>query len=187
MNEMNGYKQSVNSFYAARGRLPGDINNTGYTGSCLGSGCIANSCPAGTFQEPYDKAVRDAHTCPFVDMYLEKVIDFRPDAVNTSCGAPYGHPYSKIFKKSDYFFYSVGNHSTLPTDYLYNLKDGNVLLYYRDNSSEKMDADTMKKFDEKIDDGIYNSGSFRGYCGNTDYNSVETAKTKCSQAYYRVF
>ena len=135
MNEMNGYKQSVNSFYVARGRLPGDINNNGYIGDCLGSGCITSYCPAGTFQEPYDKAGRDQHTCPFVDMYLEKVIDFRPDAVNTNCGAPYGHPYSKIFKNSDYFFYSVGNYEPVSTNSLYNLKNGNVLLYYRDNSS----------------------------------------------------
>ena len=63
MNELNGYKQAVSSFYVAKDRLPGDLNNLGTIGQDSGQTYTTSS-----FSAPYNVKVPSLYSAPFIDL-----------------------------------------------------------------------------------------------------------------------
>ncbi len=194
INELNSYKQATYSFIAARGRLPGDLNNDGYSGPCIvinGTwrlGCTAETYSTSSFSAPYNTASTkpNQYSGPFVDLYLEKIIDFAPDKDNITVVGK-GYPYSKNFKDGYFALTSFSDNYTACDDgkdycWINNSNAGNYVLLLE--LSNEIEAKTVKSIDEKIDDGIYNSGNMRGKCGNgrSDYD----ANSKCNNIIYRI-
>ena len=158
MNELNSYRQATSSFYASKDRLPGDLNNLGTVGFESGQTYTTSS-----FSSPYNVKAPNEQSAPFIDLYLEKVIDFRPDPndINT---AGKGYPYSKVYKKSYYCFRNYI--STGDPDFLTNfIKINSPYIFFGVNSADRSNiASDFKIVDQKMDDGLYNNGTIRSAC-----------------------
>ena len=156
MNELGGWKQAVNSFYASKDRLPGDLNNLGVIGHGSGQTYTTSSFPS-----PYIKTAPNVYSAPFIDLYLENIIDFKPDPDNINVNGK-GIPYSKIYKDSYYIFRI---YASAESGCIENIKINSPYLYLELPLSDRPNtALTFKTIDQKIDDGFFNSGSIRGRC-----------------------
>ncbi len=190
INEINGFKQGTLAFYAAKGRLPGDIKNIGATGS--NSGYTNSDYPAGTFASPYHGTCAYM-TAPFVELYLEGLNDYY---IPSRCSGPTppaaGIPHSKYIGADGYYWFltfhrdkwNYASPLSKTAKVLDNIKEGSINLYFYDYGKKGVNVSrertkTIASIDKKIDDGIYNSGSFRGSCatssisaGNVDYDEA---------------
>ena len=193
ITDMRNYNQALATFYSLNGYLPGDANRDGRIGYTSKEVYNANS-----FAVPYNAhnngyGIPTETSGPIVELYLNKIIDFEPKNTN-----------QVLIPSGSRYFQNVG---CLQTTKGYK----NILLAYRYNESSSSDTycrdyykngtkvfliitgkynDTpnlLKKIDFKIDDGLYNSGSFRGFCGKTygveGYDSYNTS-TYCLEALY---
>ena len=68
MNEVNNYKQGVMSYYAAKGKLPGDTNNTGIIGLDSGNNIEIDGSSFGSTDHQ--------GWIPFYYMNGEGIVDF---------------------------------------------------------------------------------------------------------------
>ena len=170
INELNGLKQTMFAFYAANGRLPGDLENKGTTG--LNSDY---DCPAGSFVSPYDKQSYSYMECPFVELELQGFGDYYESYKN--------HDMLKVFGKDNHVFFIMtfkrdGAPIIMPL-YTFkmfdNIKDGSINLYFYELPAKNIEfAKAIISIDKKIDDGVYNSGTFRGGCKGTEFRIGET-------------
>ena len=181
-NEIRGYKQTLYIFYAENDRLPGDLNRDSYIGYASGEVYTADS-----FGSPYDGKTypipNDTYG-PTVELYMRGFINFKPTG-NTllSGGMPYSaFPLHSYFETMDY-----------EKDKYYAHHDGlyGVLLTSIFDSSVRGSNDTngiMKQLDQKLDDGIFNTGNFRGRCYNGkiayDYDTAKELGIVCDLFYY---
>ena len=191
MNEMDGYKQAVFAFKTIKNRLPGDINNDGKIGHVENTENYNRS----SFKYPYNGAnpnyrIPNDYTGPFVEMYLEGIIN---NEIKKETAV-----YSNILKDSIYYFEVA--RSVIGSQYVrQNMKIGSIYLTIKGwNEIKKKPLIPIKyfvKFDYKFDDGIYNSGIFRGACGldgrnNANFSqSYENAMKKnqdCFIGYYYI-
>lgn len=194
-NELNGWKQAVFTSLTVNGRLPGDLNNDGMIGPCRvydasSSGrCVIETYTISSFAEPYNvsSSVPNSYSAPFVDLYLSKIIDFKPDPSNINVAGK-GYPYSNVFKDGYFYFTNYMSGSTS-----YYMKDEpsttiESLNLQHHNSKENSDPKIFKKIDEKLDDGIYNTGNIRGRCysGSYSYDSSITNGYKCSTINFKI-
>ena len=131
MNELSSYKQAVSSFYEAKGRLPGELNNLGTIGYNSGQTYTKSSFPA-----PYNTVAPNYNSAPFIDMYLEKIIDFKPSETNSSGGAGKGYPYSKVFKTGTLRFWNFKSKGS-SGNYLFNVKIDSPYVYFSDNTANE--------------------------------------------------
>ena len=185
MNELNGWKQAVYTFYASKGRLPGDLNNLGTMGVNSGQTYTTSSFP-----EPYNTTTPDRFSAPFIDLYLEKIIDFKPDPNNINIVGK-GIPYSKIYKNSYYHFYNLST-SYNQYYYLYSPKFNNspYLVLSISVKDKQNIASDFKFVDQKMDDGIHSNGTIRAYCygsseisgGTSSYD--DAINDKCNTRQY---
>lgn len=177
IDEFNNYNTSINTFYSLKGRLPGDLNNSGKIG--LNSGQSYNNNNFGPNYESnnnQDYGIPDPRIAPFIELYLEKLIDFEPKKTVPASGglgwANGGSPKSKALDYAGYQFLFVGSPNyNDPSDNLYMEKIGNKFRLHRTGSSnhgQYLKGDMIEKIDLKLDDGKYNSGDIRGECNNTD-------------------
>lgn len=205
INEINNYKQAFLSFYAKNGRYPGDLNNTGRAG--LGSTQAYNS---DSFPFPYDGTdtannhyIPDTVYGPFVDMYLDKTLDFEPKGqANSTNPALYNTniqtiPFSKTFANMFIYYELMSDENIKVQKYSkYNSNDIQaVVLRYPNINNAKKSTDIpyiMKDIDKKLDDGQYNSGSIRSTCSgpNTEaYNSYDesiASKGTCTVNFFKI-
>ncbi len=194
-NELNGWKQAVFTSLTANGRLPGDLNGDGMIGPCRvysavsSEGCVIEAYNINSFADPYNVAssIPNSYSAPFVDLYLNKIIDFRPDPSNINIAGK-GYPYSKVYK--DGFFYFT---SFIGGNILHYMKDEpsttlETLNLQHHNQKEDSDPKFFKKIDEKLDDGVYNTGNIRGRCnsGNYSYDVSITKNYKCSTINFKI-
>ena len=193
INELNGYKQAVYTFKAAKDRLPGDLNSSGKIGYLSGQVYTEDSFPApyNTKGNGYD--IPTPITGPFVDLYLEKIIDFMPIKTNEikdtwTLNKTSGVPVSKAIDAVHY--YESSRSRSEETSCKYQLKNGILLTTF--DSKTKINPKLLRIIDEKIDDSEYNSGNFRGFCqgtsklGNNSYNNAEEAGKHCEHSYYYI-
>ncbi len=189
INELQNYRQAVYTFRVAKGRLPGDLDEDGYVGYCYGTGCQSQSYSAGSFGEPYNTKSVHYYVAPFVDLYLERLIDFKPkpEYVNT-WSAGNSVPYSKAYKPTYYLdFISFGSYTN--QDYLKNIDDGAVFISLYTSSTTTTGKDLPKPFyavDQKTDDGKYDSGSVRARCGFSGYEETINNKGYCDYLRFRI-
>ena len=191
-NEANSWKQAVSIFYVAKDRLPGDLNNDGAIGFYIkydGSECF-NTANQENYTSSSFSGYSNPHfvTAPFIDLALEKVIDFVPEDLNfkinlTIIGSFSNNsgcylasnsmsnyknvlPNSKIYKDlywSTFFTiddYPDGTKSPL------NSSSGNGVFILLNNPISKKDIKKplMQKIDTKFDDGETYTGTVRSVC-----------------------
>ena len=160
INEISSFKQAVHTFYASKDRLPGDLNNLGTIGYNSGQTYTTSS-----FSEPYNAKTPNTDSAPFIDLYLEKIIDFKPSETNPTGGAGKGYPYSKVFKTGTFRFWNFKSKGS-SGNYLFNIKIDSPYVYFSDNTANerKKYPKIFKKVDEKLDDGQYDSAIMNAIC-----------------------
>ena len=195
INEINNYRQAVNTFYAANGRFPGDINNTGKFG--LNSGYTYSKTD---FKPPYDTGdfVPNVRSAPWIELYTDGITDFKPLGNGTPAGLKYkedmGQPPSNVFQK---LFYGFSYDANLNDSNSFKYRNSPVtVLYYNTHLSRETDgiaAKTAKDIDKKMDDGVYNTGIMRSECygtssfGNNTYEDAIENNRKCNGAHFDLF
>ena len=188
--EIEEWQQSINSFYVLKDRLPGDANNDGKIGYGSNEEYSENYFPS------YEPFAND-FVGPFLDLYLAKIIEFKPifnrGSVNMyNLKAEGAFPVSQALKDNIfyYFAYMPAIYNTLGL-YNNNYKDitSNVLILNGTATSsynKRIKCLTNEKVDRKIDDGKMDSGSIRIACDYlTNYNECNT-KTKCQNAIFKI-
>ncbi len=193
INEFRNYKQAIYSFRLAKDRLPGDLNSSGKIGDR--SGQIYNDT---SFGDPYIESntkygVPDLWTAPFVDMYLEKIIDYEPKKISIKSGKLMwdngGAPNSKVGIGCFVISYVKENETTDTKHYKYQAKPGNYLRWHSSydqstNQYHDIKSKYFKVLDQKLDDGVYNSGILRGQCLPTDSTTSYDDAVNCRAAWY---
>ena len=182
-NEINSYRQAYNSFIALNNKIPGDRNGSGKIGLYSGQTYDNRSFPA-----PYDVnnneyKIPNELSAPFVDLYLAKIIDFKPTETNSaSYKESLGLPLSKYVKAVYYFEYGHAANNSESTDkknYKYMISPGNKITANKAKNFS-INPKYFKNYDEKYDDGIYNNGIIRGNCGSVTYDAAILQNKKCS-------
>ena len=195
--EIRNYEQALNSFYLLKGYLPGDIRRTGKIGYLSGQIYDSNS-----FSAPYNSngngyGIPNEFSAPFVDLYLAKIIDFEPKNTNLSYTENKfyinngSNPISKAYKNIIYSYRYTDDRDDGPSYWRYGLADkNNIFLAIAKGSDFLTFPKIIWDLDKKIDDGIYNTGKFRGYCWKSDnkdsgrisYESAIKNKHYCTEA-----
>ena len=195
--EIRNYEQALNSFYLLKGYLPGDIRRTGKIGYLSGQIYDSNS-----FSAPYNSngngyGIPNEFSAPFVDLYLAKIIDFEPKNTNLSYTENKfyinngSNPISKAYKNIIYSYRYTDDRDDGPSYWRYGLADkNNIFLAIAKGSDFLTFPKIIWDLDKKIDDGIYNTGKFRGYCRKSDskdsgrisYESAIKNKHYCTEA-----
>ena len=182
INELTTYKQAVYTFKSLKYRLPGDFNGSGFIGYLSGQGYNNNS-----FGTPYvsgnqDYGLPTSHTGPFVDLYLNKIIDFEPKKKTPSTvmlsELNGGCPYSKAFPNYVYY-YEKGIYEKNSNSPKYLMKEKTWLTFFQKNNPNIKNK-IFQRLDQKLDDNIWNSGNFRSGCNYIYPNIV------CGRFYYGI-
>ena len=155
LTEMRQYQVAVNAFIINKGRLPGDLNNDGIMG--YGSKETYNERD---FPAPYDGSdpkysIPNNVSSPFVELYLEKIIDFEPKR-------------SVNIINDFYNTYKIGGLPELKSiemfSFFENEEKDHVIMSKTKNHRYSFDHRIPQKIDLKIDDGIIDTGIFRASC-----------------------
>ena len=194
INQFNNIKTSMLAFRAARDRLPGDINDnfcigySQYTARCgnvawANTGDVCNAC--GYYGGEYKDKNVGTVAGPFVDLYLAGINDFKPnpDSPNlellTLPSISYINdilPVSQIDKAQAKMFFITDD-------------EGLYLVHQTSDKEESLskatlDPKMLKRIDQKIDDGIHDSGFIRaGY--DYDINIQNNDKYSTVKFYIR--
>ena len=189
-NEVRQAKQNLNTFYALKNRLPGDLNGDNKIGYLSGETYNSSSFPA-----PYDGSndqygIPHLLSAPFVDLFLAGISDFEPIHTDTDTGRDIlgGQTYEAVMKvanaggipvinanKSLAYTYRYSNADYRKTYWRHYNYDNNPVHIFIDKNQTNL-SENMKKLDIKIDDGNQNMGNMRGYC----YSNY----TKCAEVLF---
>ena len=185
INEIENIKRGVNTYYVAKGRLPGDPKNTGKMGDWENQYNFAAD-------SDYGSGIRETNA-PFVDMNREGILDFdkdNDDIIDNNNYHVSNYFASKVFKNAYYDFLNIDEKTTEgygDEPYILNgLFEKNLLEF--DTFYNYISTKIIAAIDQKIDDGIYNTGSARGRCKAItkgelfddfyDYNTVISDREK---------
>lgn len=177
INEIENIKRSVNAYYVAKGRLPGDPNNTGII-----SGPWLSSFPSDyNFTTNYAQNVT-AENAAFYEMNKEGIFEYDVDTEeyknNNENNETKKQHVSKIVKNAYYQFAYL---EPIDNDGLFdNLTNKNLLDFNINyaNPSLKM----IKSIDQKMDDGIQKTGNVRGDCYKSNDNSPANLSNNYDEA-----
>ena len=189
--EINDWKQAVNTFYALKGRLPGDVNNDGIFGYGSGDRNTNSYFPSIPFY-------MNTFVTPFIDLYLSKITTFEshfaPGTNNIyNLKAEGAFPESNIVKNHTFYYYAYipGILNTTVTHNPINFQDiaTHALILNATGTgrgTKKIECSLMKRKETKMDDKKINSGSIRTECDNiTDYAKCNK-KTKCQNVIFKL-
>ncbi len=154
VNEVNGYKQAINTYYVAKGKLPGDESNMG----CFNIHYNNNECGYS-----FHKA--------FEDLYKEGITDFDAEECNNTNGEECNNinvPTSKVFKNG---FFNYLTESGNVSYYSAKIKDGDYLSF--DTNYKDLDVKIMKRVDEIMDDGVAYKGNVISLISDEEENNNE--------------
>ena len=195
--EIRNYEQALNSFYLLKGYLPGDIKRTGKIGYLSGQIYDSNSFSAPYNSNGNEYGIPNEFSAPFVDLYLAKIIDFEPKNTNLSYTENKfyinngSNPISKAYKNIIYSYRHTNDKDNGSNYWRYGLVNkNNIFLAIAKGSDFLTFPKIIWDLDKKIDDGIYNTGKFRGYCWKSDnkdsgrisYESAIKNKHYCTEA-----
>ncbi len=170
LNEISGYKRSIYIFYEKFNRLPGDLD---------GDGKISQTYTSSSFPAPYDGSdsrfeIPSTNSGIWVDLYLNDLLDFQPIKIDRQ--------YSKMLPEYHFFNRYITSPSAQTTYFDTAEKVGNWIRLHRkspygpDNYSP---VRYFKDLDEKIDDGVHNTGNIRTHCygssGDAGTNTYDDA------------
>ena len=167
ITELRNWDVAVNTFYAAKGKLPADTNNDGDFGQYSGDN-YNGYFPASYNGSVY--AVPNEFMAPFIDLYLNSIIDFKPEYNNDNQHSKL--PTSNALQNmSRYYFVAmrarqqdikIGKYA-----YLNGIKDNIVLLSFN-NSNSKYKTKFAKDIDNKLDNNNAYTGKLRVQLVNDD-------------------
>ena len=181
-SSLNNYKQAFNTFYVSHGRFPGDFNMDGRIGQY--SDELINKK---YFNFPYDGTneangyyLPNGFIVPFVELYVDKLIDFEPKGNETS-----ESNINNVKGMSNVFcwYETVRNDIVSESHYFNGFKFNTIFLQCSTNKYKSLTrtiSNFAYKLDKKYDDGLYNYGDIRASCCGTYENSI---KNKCSCGY----
>jgi hypothetical protein len=207
IQEVENLGTAFKTFNYLKKRVAGDFDMDGRTGKFYSPNATTlepNYKLDSQYAQFSNKIVSHA-TGPFIDLLIENLWDFEPENSNIlSTTAINRKTIGKIvpfFKKIDNTcigcyanddatpFWTIVNLSSNSTPLNYALDGYYVQIGVIDREKE-IPIDTLEIIDTKIDDGIYNSGELRSWCGtNSLFLSYKDAKKdgrKCSRFLYRV-
>lgn len=190
ISEIKNWKQAVNSFYASKGRLPSDANDDGKIGAGANEGQLDHYFPA-----PYNGSeywVWNSFSGPFVDLYINKITDFKPTMSRGSRNiyniyAEKGLPESTALKNDNFWYFGyapkIKNETSLISGT--NISDitSNILVLNAHKKSIK--CSFVKKLETKIDDNIIDTGSMRASCRNRTYDTCDK-NTTCMDLMFKL-
>ena len=152
--ELRNFDTAVNTFYSLKNRLPSDINNDGRIGQYSGDNYN------GYFPAPYDGTtykVPNYFTAPFVDLYLNGIIDFKPEYKNNN--QKDGLQTSNALKNESYYYF-VDLYQPSEEYYIKDIAN-NVLILGFSDSKYRYYPKFASRIDHKIDDDNPSAGLFR--------------------------
>ena len=189
--EINDWKQAVNTFYALKGRLPGDVNNDGIFGYGSGDRNTNSYFPSIPFY-------MNTFVTPFIDLYLSKITTFESHfALGTNniynLKSEGAFPESEIIKNNTFYYYAYipGILNTTVTHNPINFQDiaTHALILNATGTAiavKKIECSLIQNIETKMDDKKINSGSIRTECDNiTDYAKCNK-KTKCQNVIFKL-
>ncbi len=190
INEFENYKRAVFSFRVAKDRLPGDLNNDGYMGWCGGTMCPhlkndggGESYDISSFPAPYNTKISAVSVAPFIDLYLENIVSFKPD-VNLYDKEIFNKTLPSLNGFADSFFTFHIFENYLPNseqEFLKNIPYGTLWI---GTSSSNLNGEKLSKVfmkvDKKIDDENGLTGTVRYRCGNDQTSEV------CDRLFFEV-
>ncbi len=194
ISEMKNYDQALGTFYSLKDRLPGDINSDGIIGYLSKDIYNSNSYPAPYNSNSNEYKIPNSLSAPFVDLYLEKIIEFQPKKTNiTGYSSNYtffenedGNPTSQAYKNIFYAYRTLYVELD-PNAWRYGLpfKTYIFLAANKDSIGSNI-ARVMKNLDVKLDDGVNNRGRMRSYCNHGRYGYEDAIKYKspCPEALF---
>ena len=190
-NEMNGYKQAVLTFYAVKGYLPGDINRDNRIGQ---HGCDYYN--KNSFSAPYNTnnniyGIPNCCSGPWVDLFLNKIIEFQPINTNKNHGAycstsvaSGSAPKSKYIDYFGYLFETGVHDNSFKRQVI--VSDAIYLLLMNNNRKRiYLNPLFVEYMDKKFDDGFPRSGNI--VSEYTNYELAKTNKQKIYLVYYLVY
>lgn len=196
ITETRNWQQAVYSFQSLKGRLPGDFKNSNKIGVNSGQ-----SYPSGTFGGDYKNISVHSYIGPFVDLYLEKITDFKPDnSANNLLKYGKTTPYFIDNTCTFYFEYRDPTNpwNTAQNTFSSNLGEKNVMTIFRGRNINTLErgcffneAKSLQAIEQKIDDNKFNSGKIRSNCrdigvkaGHADWkNFINTNTGSCTYSY----
>ena len=196
--EIRDWKQAVNTFYVAKGRLPSDANNDGKIGYGSDEGHLDHYFPPpynGQAVNGESYQVWNGVSGPFVDLYLAKITDFKPTMKRGTMQIDnildeHGLPESQILKNDIYYYFAYvpGMLGTYVIKNDKNYKDitSNALILNGDKHYRRLDSQLVRKIDIKLDDGKMNSGSIRTECADFDNYNLLNKKEKCQAMIFKL-
>ena len=204
VNKVSNWKKDINTFYSLKGRLPGNIYNSYYLGVLYPKNFSSTQTQTYKISDfglsSYDTlsgSTTITHCGAFwLDLYLEKITNFQPtvndlrncDVLGKDLNIFNGDlgvkgPLTIIFNKNNGTWKSF-----------YNPMKGIYFQFIDENTHIK--PRLFLKIDQKIDDGVYDTGDMRSFCysrrtghnKNTqvDYQTAIDKGYTCHDFYYKL-
>lgn len=175
LTEIKEYEQAVNIFYSLKNRIPGDLNRDGRSGHNSGEEYKIND-----FEYPFDSesspnGIPNAATGILAELFLEKIIDFKPAKAETNnllqMAKNGSLPISNSFKKLFIYF-----EYRSPINYMKAYRDmpdnkTSLALFNIEDQYNKENAKIFEFLDRKIDDGYSFYGNMRSTCGGKNVSN----------------
>lgn len=197
IDEIRTYSQAVKIFKDTTKKWPGDKRKIRKIGDSSEQDYNNNSFGAPYTSSNSNYGLPTDSTGPLVELFQQKYIDFEPRKYSNSSSRldwnNGGSPISKAFSELIIRFKYKAKNSITDTDSALYKTHGNYLTFNSKNEEEKnkysIPAKVIKNIDKKLDDGIYNKGTFRGSCQKNDgsYSDYDTAQIndyKCYEINY---
>ena len=204
ISKISNWKQSINTFYSLKSRLPGNINNSYYIGVLYSTNFTIAQTQTYKISDfglsKYDTlpaSTAISHCGAFwLDLYLAKITNFQPTRSNIRNCNIIGQDLN-IFQGD---LRMIGPKTiTLPDNKgrwkpFYNSMKG-VYFQFIDTNTH-MKARIFLKIDQKLDDAIYDTGDMRGFCylnrtssgisNQIDYQTAIDNGHTCHDFYYKL-
>ncbi len=186
MNEFDGYKRIIYIFVSNKGKLPGDLNNSGFIGHNSGQNYDDNSFGVPYVSTNNEYGLPDDYVAPWIDVYRAGIIDYEPKKYIAKSGKLTwngGGSVPTIIEKNIVYLFDTFKNNDFNFKCTLNANIGNYLRSHSINNNI-IKVEFAEKFDRKFDDGIYNSGIIRGQCNPGNGNSGYDTAVNCISIWY---
>ena len=189
--EINNWKQAVNTFYALKGQLPGNVNNDGIFGYGIEDRNMDNYFPSIPFY-------MNTFVTLFIDLYLSKIITFKPEFANGTVNiynlkSEGAFPESKIIKDDTFYYYAYipGILNTTVSHNPINFQDisTHALILNATGTGvavRKIEYSLIQNIETKMDDKKIDSGSIRAECDDIIDYAKSNKTRKCQNVIFKL-
>lgn len=157
-SEIDNWKKALLIFRANNDRWPGDLDGDGFNvGWCGGDACRANEeYTINSFPAPYNNNVQLGEAGPFIELYLKKISNFRPDPEN------FIKPSLKVLPDFKWGFHRFEGKYINKNYFLSDTKLNTIWgVSTFSHNKKKSNNKILLGLDKKIDDGEEQKGNIR--------------------------